>query len=87
MAMAGNDAAIVDFCEDYRNAVKKVGMTALCTYRDIKRLAKYADFMTKKDAVEIGLVGGIPSDDLTMILGSMTVENEWTAALRELANK
>lgn len=87
LAMADNDSAIVEFCEDFRKAVEKVGMTALCTYRDIKRLAKYQDFMSKRDAVEIGLVGGIPADDLTMILGSMTVENEWTAALRELTNQ
>ena len=85
--MANGDIALVDFANAFRAAVKKCGTTCLCTYRGIKRLADFAEFMSKEDALRIGLVKGLGADDVEMISRNMTINgvNEWYAALVKLA--
>lgn len=83
-AMANGDLELVDFANDFRAAVKKIGVSCLCTYRDIKRLAKFTAFMEKPDALRIGLIKGLAADDIRTIADNMTVSNDWTRALRKL---
>ena len=83
-AMANGDIALVDFAEDFRKAVSKCGTTCLCTYRGIKRLAKFAAYMSKADALRIGLTKGLAVDDIRTIYANMSVNNEWRNALAEL---
>lgn len=88
MAMANNDAALVDFARAFRAAVKKIGISCLCTYRDISRLAKISAYMDKADAMRIGLIKGLPADDVRMIMRNITkVRNDWTAALPTLIER
>jgi len=84
MVMANGDKALVDFAEDFRAAVEKCGTTCLCTYRAIKRLAKFAAYMDKADALRIGLIKGLSRDDVKTIAGKMTCRNEWKTALDSL---
>lgn len=84
MVMANGDLALVDFAEDFRKAVSKVGTTCLCTYRAIKRLAKFAAYMPKEDALRIGLTKGLAADDIRTIHDNMSVSNDWKNALAKL---
>lgn len=86
MAMANGDKALVDFAEDFRRAVNIVGTQCLCTYRGIKRLAKFAAYMGKADALRIGLVKGLSADDVKTISQKMTIRNDWKTALESLAS-
>ena len=82
--MANGDTALVDFANEFRKAVTKCGTTCLCTYRAIKRLAKFSAYMSKEDALRIGLVKGLSSDDVRTIHNNMTGGNEWKTALGKL---
>lgn len=84
LAMANGDSALAEFAADFRAAVAKVGTACLCTYRDIKRLAKFVEFMPKEDALRIGLTKGLAADDIRTIHDNMTVSNDWRRALRAL---
>lgn len=83
-AMSNGDQTLVDFANDFRKAVEKCGTSCLCTYRDIKRLAKFTAYMDKADAIRIGLTKGLNSDDIRTIDNYMTVSNEWRTALKAL---
>lgn len=83
-AMANGDDALVDFARDFRKAVEKCGTQCLCTYRAIKRLAKFSAYMDKPDALRIGLTKGLCSDDIRTIYNNMSVSNDWRSALQKL---
>lgn len=83
-AMANGDESLVDFAEDFRKAVEKCGTQCLCTYRAIKRLAKFSAYMEKADALRIGLTKGLCSDDIRTIYNNMSVSNDWRNALKKL---
>ncbi len=84
-AMCGNDAALVEFAHDYREAVKACGVSSLCTYRDIKRLHKFTAYMDKAAAVRMGLTKGLPGDDIRMIYQKLKHPgNVWAEALKQL---
>lgn len=83
--MANGDHDLVNFAHSFRKAVEEVGTTCLCTYRAIKRLAKFSAYMEKVDALRIALVKGLSNDDLTIITKKMDDSSEWTKALKKLA--
>lgn len=84
-AMCGNDMDLIMFCRDYRQAVKACGVSSLCTYRDIKRLYKFAGYMDKAKAIQIGLTKGLPADDIRMVSQKMkNPGNAWAVALKSL---
>ena len=83
-AMAQGDESLVAFANDFRKAVAKCGTACLCTYRDIKRLAKFVAYMDKADAIRIGLTKGLQADDIRAIYERMTCTNDWRDALRKL---
>lgn len=86
-AMALNDNALVEFVHAFRKAVNVCGITCLCTYRAIKRLAKFSAYMEKADALRIALVKGLAADDITMLVNRMenVNGNAWFIALANLA--
>lgn len=83
-AMADGDDALVDFANDFRKSVERCGTNCLCTYRAIKRLAKFAKYMPKHEALQIGLIKGLGKDDVRTIYQNMTVTNDWKTALSKL---
>lgn len=85
LAMANGDQSLVNFADDFRTAVEKSGTICLCTYRDIKRLAKFSAYMPKSDAIRIGLTKGLAPDDIRTILRYMTNTSDWQKALCALA--
>ena len=84
LSVANGDKELVNFADDFRKAVNKCGTQCLCTYRAIKRLAKFAAYMDKTDALRIGLIKGLSPDDVRVIHSNMTCRNDWHAALANL---
>lgn len=84
-AMANGDKELVAFAHSFRDAVAKTGVSCLCTYRAIKRLAKFSAYMEKADALRIGLLKGLAADDIGIISRTMGGSNSWKAALDSLA--
>lgn len=86
-AMANGDESLVDFAEAFREATKKVSVSCLCTYRAIKRLAKFTAYMDKADAIRMALTKGLENDDVRLIAENISVSNEWTDALKAVYSK
>lgn len=84
-AMCSNDATLVEFAHDFREAVKTCGVSCLCTYRDIKRLHKFTAYMEKPEAIRMGLTKGLPGDDIRMVYQKLKKpHNVWAEALKTL---
>lgn len=84
--MARGDNDLVEFAHSFRAAVDKCSLTVLFTYRAIKRLAKFTAYMSKEDALRIGLVKGLPADDVALIVRNFSnTRGEWYAALEKLS--
>ena len=82
--IAQGNKELVRFCDNFRETVTKIGVTCLCTYRAVKRLTKFAAYMSKAKALEIGLVKGLTKDDIKLIAENLTIKNEWADALKSL---
>ena len=83
--IANNDKSLVDFADKFREVVADIGVTCLCTYRAIKRLAKFSAYMDKADAIRIGLCKGLAKDDVSMIANKLSMSgNEWADALKAM---
>ena len=84
LSIAQGNKELVMFCDDFRKTVAKIGVTCLCTYRAVKRLTKFAAYMSKAKALEIGLVKGLAKDDVKLIAENLTIKNDWADALKSL---
>lgn len=83
--LANGDQYLLEFAHSFRNALNEVGINGLCTYRSIKRLSKFSGYMTKVDALRIGLIKGMADDDVTLLSKKMKLSNNnpWMDALRK----
>ncbi len=82
--MARGDTSLVKFAHAFREATEKTGITCLCTYRAIKRLAKFSGYMDKAQALRIGLLKGLSADDVELINRQIKYTGEWSKALDSL---
>ena len=62
------DTAVADFCREFRNASKKVGVGIIVSYRAIGRLAKMSQILNLDEALKTCLVKDLDKDDLNMII-------------------
>lgn len=85
--MANGDKTLCDFSFAYRAALKKCGISALFTYRSIKRLAKFSAFMSKSNALRLGLLKGMSAEDIRIIADNIERESDWKVALYECASE
>lgn len=84
--MVNNDSDLVDFAHDFRAAVKAVGTSCLFTYRALKRLHKFVDYMERAEALRLALVKGMPADDMRMVYNKLTNKrNVWAEALKTVS--
>jgi len=83
----GNEE-LLRFCRDFRNAARKAGQSGvIVSYRGIGRLAKMVQIMSKEEAIETCLIKGMEKDDISMIVNTMTVDNEYTKALHHILSR
>ena len=85
-------AELVRFCHAYRRAVKECGISALCTYRNIRDLVELADIDEYlEDTLRYNLTGTLHSEEVRLISVKvselMPEDNTWSLALSNLAKK
>lgn len=88
MGITGGDEVAIDFAHAYRAAAKKAGISTLLTYRGLSRMVDFSAFMSKRDALEIGVTKGMASDDILILATAIKDSghaSEWLDALREIA--
>lgn len=61
------DTALADFCREFRNAAKTVGVNIIVSYRAIEYLTKLLPIMSMEDALRMCLVKDLEKDDLNNI--------------------
>ena len=81
--MTGGDKELSDFAEAFRAAAAKIGIHALCTYRDVKRLHKFAAFMPLPQALRVGMLKGMEAADVRLIAEAIGITNNWVTALKQ----
>lgn len=65
-SLAG-DIRLADFCREFRKAVKKVGASAIISYRAIANLAKLKKLMPIEEAIRYCLIKDLEKDDVNLI--------------------
>lgn len=85
--LCDNNTALIEFAHDFREAVDACGISCLFTYRAVKRLHKFVDYMSKEDAIDIGLTKGLAADDIRMVFNKLKKPgNEWAEALKKVSD-
>lgn len=89
---AHGDAELVRFCHAYRQALKKCGISALCTYRNIRDLAELDDIDDNaEDTLRYNLTGTLHSEEVRLIAVKISElipeKDNWSEALLNLAKK
>jgi hypothetical protein len=78
---ADNDKQLVDFIHKFRKTVKKDGINAAASYRNISMLRIMSQFSTKEEALSACLLKGMNQDDINMVSNSIGTNGEWAQAL------
>lgn len=91
IALARNDAALVDFIHGFRKAVRNAGIKHLATYRSIERIKKLDTMMDLQDVLQICLLKSMDKDDMRVVVDSMrselSADNRYFVAMKKLAAK
>ena len=84
---ARGNKELLRFCREIRTAAQRAGVSLCISYRNIKNFAQ--DVEMKLAAlpllVNADITTGMQSDEINMILGQMTISDEYVDALKELA--
>ena len=84
---ARGDQSIVDFAHDVRQAIEKLGLYALCSYRCIKRLGNVNLQQAWGDAklLKSAFAKSLGEDDIRLIYNNLeNTANRWAKAMYEL---
>lgn len=83
LQIAGNNPEIVDFVEDVRNALKKIGLKHIVSYRETRYAA--ARESKKNQVLKNCIFKGIEIDDLRQIYGALEIKsNAWAQELQNI---
>lgn len=66
-----DDHELVQFCRDFRQASKKVGVNTIVSYRAISRLNKMVQLLTPEEALKTCLIKDLEKDDLNLIANEL----------------
>ena len=83
--IAGNDMEIVNFIHDLRNAIAKVKIKHVVSYRAIKRMAKMKNILSPERIVEGGVLTSMSKDDIKYVAQNLEGDTKWHKAVRKLA--
>lgn len=82
--VTNNNKELVDFCHDFRKAVKKNGLMITISYRAMSRIAKMESLMDTKELILTCLVKGMEKDDLKMLRTKMTGSGKYHTAIDQI---
>lgn len=85
-AVAFNDDALVEFCEQYRKSAEINGIKVIVSYRAIGRLAKMIPAIGMEEALKTCLIKGLGKDDVRMIANGIDNKNKYKTALLNVIN-
>lgn len=77
------DIELADFCREFREACKTVGVQMIVSYRAIGRLAKMTQLLDLPEALSTCLVKGLEKDDINIICNGLS-ESKYKDALKTL---
>ena len=86
-AMANNDTELLMFCRRFREAVRKCGVKALCTYRNIKAMATLQECMPIESVISYALVPSMKYDDLNVISEYLSGCGKWSSGCRKVMDE
>ena len=78
---ADNDRELVAFIHKFRGQVKKGGLNATASYRNISMLRIMSQFASKEDALSACLLKDMNQDDINMVASGVGSSTEWGKAL------
>ena len=87
LSVANNNRELVSFCHDFRNAVKKNGLSFTISYRAISRIAKMEELLGTKECLKTCLIKGLEKDDIKMLASSCSNNTKYSKALYEIAEE
>lgn len=73
--VANGDDELVEFVHQLRHASKMSGIQMVVSYRDISRLVKFLGCFTMEEALDWGLLKGMPDDDVAVLYGNIENKN------------
>lgn len=87
LQLAENDAELVDFADDFREAAKKCGIHCIVSYRAIQRIAKMAKLMELEEVLTSCLLKNLQKDDINMIVGELRCGGKYKQAVENIARR
>lgn len=84
---ARGNKELLRFCRAIRTAAKRAGVSLCISYRNISNFAQDVEMKlaTLPILLNADIITGMEKDEINMILGQMTISDEYTTALQELA--
>ena len=83
-AMANNDGDLLNFCRKFREAARKCGVKALCTYRNIKAMSVLSDCMPTDKIINYCLTSSMKFDDMSVMNSYMGGCGRWSAGYKTI---
>lgn len=84
MSVAGENAELVDFADDFRRAAGESGVRCIVSYRAISRMSKMLQFMDVKEVLETCLLKNLQKDDINMVCKALKVRGAYKNALEDI---
>lgn len=84
---ANGDSELVDFAKAYRNAANKIGLTTICSYRNISQIKVAEPAMELKDALLFCLTKEMNKDDINIMANEMSnvlQDNRYLTAFKQI---
>lgn len=83
-ALANGDTELLMFCRKFREATRKCGIKALCTYRNIKYMRTLKECMAIDNVIDYALTSAMKYDDLKVISPYLTGFGEWSKGFNRI---
>lgn len=84
-AVSHGDKDLIEFAHEVRRASKETGITVMLSYRSLSRIADFQDTLSLVEIMQYGILKGINSDDIRMLIRSMNLptSNKYFKAFKE----
>lgn len=83
--IAGNDMEIVNFIHDLRNAIAKVKIKHIVSYRAIDRMTKLKNILSPESIVECDVLTSMSKEDMRYVAQNLEGDTKWHKAVRKIA--
>lgn len=85
--LANQNKDLVSFLREVRQVASSKRVNLLVTYRQISEISDLEKDFELEDLFEFSLLKGLNKDEMTLIANNLTVENNYSAVFKKMANK